>query len=407
MLTPEAIVDFPNQQSADPAGDLLLPLHGRYDPRNHLNPRRLTIAMWDQAYLLRHQPGESFADWDRVLDEAVERGYNTLRIDPLVESLDLDHPERELTWGPLDWPFLPWNWTRGITCPAGRWLIEFLQKVADRKLWVTFSSWWSHDESAPPGTAVPSDTVAGAALWSRLLRGLQREVGLDRIVYVDFANEMPYFFPGFGTALKERAAPDQPGNVYSEGQKVWLRDQLDRPLAVLQAEFPSLRFTHSIHGDPRWFQVGLTHLDCLDVHFYADADPRWTARTGFAELARDGRMFRDDSSFRDFGERSAATYRAVGPMLHARQRGLMRQFAAWSANGGMPLTCSEGWASWFYIDHPDLDWGWLLEWSERAVADAIEFGFWGVTPNNYIQPQFRLWQDVRFHRRLNEMFIAS
>ena len=121
-------MDFPNQQTADPAGSLLLPLHSRYDPRNHLNPRRLTIAMWDQAYLLRHQPGESFADWDRVLDEAVERGYNTLRIDPLVESLDLDHPERELTWGPLDWPFLPWNWTRGITCPAGRWLIEFLQR---------------------------------------------------------------------------------------------------------------------------------------------------------------------------------------------------------------------------------------------------------------------------------------
>ena len=106
-------------------------------------------------------------------------------------------------------------------------------------------------------------------------------------------------------------------------------------------------------------------------------------------------------------DRSVATYRVVGPMLHARQRGLMRRFAAWAATGGMPLTCSEGWASWFYIDHPDLDWGWLLEWSERAVADAIEFGFWGVTPNNYIQPQFRLWQDVRFHRRLNEMFIAS
>jgi hypothetical protein len=400
-------VEFPLQQAAATRGDSPLPGLGRYDPRSHLNPRRLTMAMWDQAYLLRHQPGESFADWDRVLGEAADRGYNTLRLDPLVESIDLDHPERELTWGALDWPFLPWNWQRGITCPAGQWLIEFLQKAVDRGFWFTFSSWWSHDESSPPGTAVPEDTRAGAALWSRLLRGIKREVGLGRIVYVDFANEMPYFFPGFSAKLAALAGPEPPADAFAEAQRAWLREQLDPPLATLQAEFPELRFTHSIHGDPRWFSVGLQHLDCLDAHFYADADPRWSARTGFAEFARDGAMFHDDSGFREFSRRSTVAYRAVGPALRARQRDLMRRFAGWGATRGMPLTCSEGWASWFYIDHPDLDWGWLLEWSEHAIEDAMEFEFWGVTPNNYIQPQFRLWQDLRWHRRLNELFLAS
>ena len=54
-----------------------------FDMRDHLSPRRLTMAMWDVAYALRHGPGGSFANYDRVLDEAVERGYNTLRIDPM------------------------------------------------------------------------------------------------------------------------------------------------------------------------------------------------------------------------------------------------------------------------------------------------------------------------------------
>lgn len=55
---------------------------------------------------------------------------------------------------------------------------------------------------------------------------------------------------------------------------------------------------------------------------------------------------------------------------------------------GAPLITSEVWASWFYIDHPDLKWEWLLDWCEAAVDDAIEFGLWGITTNNYAEPHF-------------------
>src|ERR1035438_7647614 len=33
-----------------------------FDMRSGLKPARLTMAMWDQAYALRHIPGGSFAD---------------------------------------------------------------------------------------------------------------------------------------------------------------------------------------------------------------------------------------------------------------------------------------------------------------------------------------------------------
>ena len=68
---------------------------------------------------------------------------------------------------------------------------------------------------------------------------------------------------------------------------------------------------------------------------------------------------------------------------------------------------SESWAAWYYYDSPDLDWGWLLEWASWSVEDAIEYKMWGWTPHNYCQPQFTNWQDVKWHRRLTEKFLAS
>jgi hypothetical protein len=43
-------------------------------------PARLTITLWDFSWYVRSGPGEPFADLDRSVRQAVERGYNTLRI---------------------------------------------------------------------------------------------------------------------------------------------------------------------------------------------------------------------------------------------------------------------------------------------------------------------------------------
>ena len=100
-----------------------------YDMRDHLTPRRLTLAMWDVAYALRHMPGGSFADYDRVLDEAVERGYNTLRIDPMPQWLDFKKPERILAWPDPHQPYMPWNWNTAVKGPVALWVIDFIEKL--------------------------------------------------------------------------------------------------------------------------------------------------------------------------------------------------------------------------------------------------------------------------------------
>ncbi|MGV8092543.1 MAG: cellulase-like family protein, partial [Mangrovibacterium sp.] len=43
--------------------------------------KTLAIAMWDYSWILRHHRYGEFEDWDKVLEELAERGYNAIRID--------------------------------------------------------------------------------------------------------------------------------------------------------------------------------------------------------------------------------------------------------------------------------------------------------------------------------------
>lgn len=377
----------------------------QFDVREHLSPRRLTILMWDQAFLLRHHKGGSFEDYDRVLDQTVERGYNTVRLDPMPQWLDLDKPEQSLAWTDPKKPFLPWDWNCAVEGPVVRWLDAFMEKLHGRtSLHYTLSAWWSTGDG-PRLRHRPETHLQAAEVWADFLRKWASRYGDDRLLYVDLQNEVPFFLPGY----KDRFARET-GHAwdelpaFSDAQRQWLAADLNGAVRVLHREFPRLRFTGSIHGDLRWLDVPL-EFDCLDVHFYADADPRWRERTKMHDHFP--HLTSSDHWFKDFSDRCAAAHDAMAPMFRQRQRAKLAAFAAWAEARGTPLTTSESWASWFYIDHPDLDWGWLLEWSAWSVEDAIDYRMWGWTPHNYGQPQFANWQDVGWHRRLTDRFLRS
>jgi hypothetical protein len=94
-------------------------------------------------------------------------------------------------------------------------------------------------------------------------------------------------------------------------------------------------------------------------------------------------------------------------MLRQKQRRQLKWGKEYSEKTGAPLVASEAWATWHYIDHRDFNWEWLLDWCETAVDDAIEFGLWGITTNNYAEPHFELWKDIKWHQRINEKFLRG
>jgi hypothetical protein len=109
---------FPLHQTGAAQNHFAVPA-GIFNLRDRLNPRRLTTVMWDQAFLMRHVPGQSFADYDRVLDETIERGHNTLRLDPLPPIVDLTHPEELFRWEDPHTPNMPWCWRSAEQGPLG------------------------------------------------------------------------------------------------------------------------------------------------------------------------------------------------------------------------------------------------------------------------------------------------
>ena len=63
-----------------------------------MNITPLAIAMWDFSWLERRWPGAGYEDWDKVLDELAERGYNAVRIDAYPHLL-AENPMKAISTG--------------------------------------------------------------------------------------------------------------------------------------------------------------------------------------------------------------------------------------------------------------------------------------------------------------------
>lgn len=275
-----------------------------YDVREYLNPRRLTMLMWDQAFLLRHQPGGSFFDYDRVLNETVERGYNVVRLDPMPQWLDLSEPDAVLHWPDPKKPFIPWDWNTAVDGPVVQWLIDFMSKLHSHKdLYYTLSAWWSHG-GGPTLRSKPTNHIEAAEVWADFLHQWGKRFGFEKLLYVDIQNEVPFFLPDYKARFEKETGHGWDAlPSFSDVQRDWLARDLNGAMKILHREFPQLRFTGSIHGDVRWIDVPL-EFDCLDVHFYSDADLRWRERTKMHDHF--GHLTTSDHWFKDFSDRCMA-----------------------------------------------------------------------------------------------------
>ncbi len=307
---------------------------------------------------------------------------------------------------------MPWCWNTAVEGPVGTWIIEFMEKLLARPfLNYTLSAWWfcnappTAHHAGPPVLRLPRTYEEGAEMWCVMLREWKRRFGFDRLVYFDLANEVPFFFPGFQERLKAETGAEWDGPVALAGADPVRRHRTElRP--ALAAPRVSRTALHLL--DPRRPALA-RHPGGIRLPRRAFLRRRRSALGGTHALRRvlqDG-LFTKDAWHAEFSKRCAHAHSAIAPMLRARQRHKLAQFAAWAKQRGAPLTTTESWSSWFYLDSPGLDWGWLLDWASWSVEDAIDYGMWGWTPHNYLQPQFKNWQDVKWHQKLTSRFLES
>jgi len=398
-----------------------------FDIRDYLTPKRLTIAMWDFSWLKCHYPGGSFEDFDRVTDELLARGFNTVRIDafPWIVG-QLARPD-EIVTVPGE-PFANWGMSdRDREHAILDELVEFMTITRRKGIYVILSSWGTVFPPYPdrvPDLFVP--------VWEKTLAYLEERDLLGHVLYVDLDQEFPYF-TAFNDRLNELAYrkpeenPDAPAAEATEDAAdpvkpvvkatpkpacglVWNDDQLDfvrqiftKSLAHLQRRFPDQRFTVSLTGF--WKECRLLDLkafDVLELHFWCHG-PKFDNRTAFNEMQKD----REQKDYADYQRRVDATFKSVRPMLLAEMHQRLAYARDWATELGTPLTTTETWGPWWHLDHPHLRWDWLREWCVECNALAGEYGLWGSTPWNYCHPYFENWKDIAWYQEVNNAFLAS
>jgi sugar phosphate isomerase/epimerase len=199
------------------------------------HPRAIT--MWEFSWIERRWPGAGFEDWDRALDELVERGYDAVRMDPFPHLLATD-PHRTWTlwpeWNTQDWGSPDVN--RIVLLPA---LTDFVGRCRARGVKVAFSSWYRRDQDNTRMKIAGPEVMA--AQWIRTL-DIIRDAGLlETILYADLCNE----WPG-----RDWAPFVKPAMTYGEWDKPESLEWIHKAIAMVREKYPQVPLLFSLTGSP-------------------------------------------------------------------------------------------------------------------------------------------------------------
>lgn len=389
-----------------------------YDMRTGLTPSRLTIAMWDYSWLNQHYQGGYFEDFDKVTDELLERGFNTVRIEAFPFIIDkLESTNQMVTIGgnPLaTWGASDIDRKHNIVDE----LISFMKITKEKGLYVILSTWNPDCREFTNLHKEYANRDMYMHAWERVLDILKTNGLHDHVLYVDIDQEFPNFSP-FKNKIKELADTIKPSSEilakelgkhncndlkkpeWNQGQMVFVHDLLQETLLNYHIKYPGLRFTFSFTDHWNEFRaMNLNLLDVLELHIWMEQSERFNTRTRFNDLERD----RGDHDYKEYAERLNQTFTSIRPMLLKDLHNRLAYAKSWSEELGAPLTTTEAWGPWWHMDNKELDWKWLYDWCEEGMNLSSAYGFWGSTPWNFSHPYWNNWSNTTWYKRVNTNF---
>lgn len=381
--------------------------------------RPLQLTMWDWSWFSHHSPGEAFADWPRVLAEAAERGFDTVRFDPLcdlVAHTSAGEAELEVVAGPSPIPWLHVPQPRRVS-PL-REVVEFATAAAAAGMRLILSTWGlgrgrrgSTVEFARYPNFTPFDDDARAldellTGWDRVLAALGAAGLLDRVAYVDLNNELDLVI-ALASAQVRAATSATPAVSWSDwsarhGQV--LREFAENGISWLHQHYPQLAATASCCGPVELIgDFYPRNADVLEWHVWGAGGAQWderlaalldgTAGIGPAAFATPASRQRLDAAFQ-------VTYQGARGALHARVERELRAVRDRARVLGLPAVLGEGYAYSWYSDAPEMSWEWIREISALGTRTAQRLGFAGYTTSNFSEPTFPLWAERSWHVEL-------
>ena len=369
--------------------------------------KRTAVTMWEFSWLVRRQgPEAEYADWDRVLDELGERGYDCIRIDAfphliargadgkLVERFTMLPQRRRFMWG--------CHSRVDVEPRAG--LVDFVQRAAGRGMRVGLSTWFNDDtlhRRAEVRTAADYSRI-----WIETLELLDGEGLLANVEWVDPCNEFPLAAWAHGAFPRLFRTPRWNLAAVARRWKPEVRTavqrHIDESISAIRARFPHLLYGYSFQviGSRDTRELDLSGLDMIEPHIWFSDLPAFTAGSGqaLALLEVPG------------GVRLHAKIAPTALALRRKAwlRGLSRRMDTWKRVAdrySLPLYTSEAWGPTNYgdvtTDGDAGEWGWVKDVCAEGVRMAVDKGWTGICTSNFCQPHFPgMWDDIDYHRRL-------
>lgn len=361
-----------------------------------IHPR--CITMWDFSWIERRWPGAGYENWPMVLDELLDRGYDTVRIDAFPHLVSADG-EREWSLIPV-WTVHDWGSPAKNRIKRIRPLLhEFIALCRERGIKIGLSSWYREDTDNTRMRITSAKLMAEQ--WINVIDGIRNAGLLDAILYVDLCNEWT------GELWAPFFKNDPPhltwGGWHTDSSIVWMRESCE----MVAKQFPELPIGYSFEPrDPsKLAGMDLSWADYVEPHLWmAQAnDGEFYTAAGY----RYDRFTAD--SYQSLAEKAEPLYRSKP----AYWQSLLRQHIMRTADSlkphKQPLMTTECWGVVDFKDWPLLNWEWVKDLCRIGVETAAGTGQWlAIASSNFCGPQFKgMWRDIEWHHAVTNLIKNS
>ncbi|TVQ23104.1 MAG: hypothetical protein EA383_14665 [Spirochaetaceae bacterium] len=370
----------------------------------------LTISMWDFSWLMGHHAGGPYEDLGQRVEEAAERGYNTLRIDCFPSHILEGKFTFEKKFGQSS--IIP-CW--GDTLVSHEQNV--LEKVAElaehcRKngIWLGLDSWDKAHMIGHTDQVDPQDEEKTfrefSQTWVKAIRLMREEGILERAVWIAPMNEVPHYASRYLSSVRNAGKKDADEgetsfeskedelNVIFKRINHWMGEAIKEEID--QERIP---LSYSSLGAEHYGKRLTDIYDVVDVHFMPDAIGRSSTR--FSEM--------ENWDLKQFSDEWQAACRENYKAMIARTReyftSAMSCCVSESGKQFLPIA-TESFGPCYFPDHKDVDWTWYKLYNSDAARVIASMPYGGTTLSNYAEPLFRLWEDLDWHRNSN-LYITA
>lgn len=367
------------------------------DKNTHTEIFPRAITMWDFSWLERRWDGAGYEDWDLVLDQLSERGYNAVRIDAYPHLIS-ENPTKKWMLNEV-WNQQVWGSPDLNEVQVQPNLNKFLEKCKSRDIKVGLSSWYRQDiDNTVMNITTPEKM---AECWIKTLQSIEIDGLLDTVMFVDLCNEWPgnLWAPFFSLQYPHVVW----GQWYKDESVKWMK----AALAIMKEKYPEMPFLFSFDfGDvEKYNEVDTSFLDLYEHHI-------WMVHQNNSEFYKavdykDGQF--SPQAYKNVVLSAEKLYREKPQYWQQLLTTKIEQMAKVARQNKRLVVTTECWGIVDYKDWPLLNWDWVKELCALGTITAAKTGAWvGIATSNFCGPQFvGMWRDIEWHRQLTAIIRSS